>query len=43
MIKKYIGWLSDEELDQYGKPMIDRLRTAHPISRALLSQGKAFS
>jgi hypothetical protein len=38
MNKKYIVRLSDEELDQYGKQLIDRVRTAHLISRALLSQ-----
>jgi hypothetical protein len=43
MNKKYIVRLSDEELDQYGKQLIDRVRTAHLISRALLSQGRAFS
>jgi hypothetical protein len=43
MNKKYIVRLSDEELDQYGKPLIDRVRTAHLITRALLSQGRAFS
>ena len=35
--------LSATYLDQYGKPLIDRVRTAHLIFRALLSQGRAFS
>ena len=40
---RYFVGLSDEELDQYSKPLIDRVRTAHLIFRALLSQGRAFS
>ena len=43
MNKKSIVRLSDEELDQYGKPLIDRVRTAHLNFLALLSQGRAFS
>ena len=43
MNKKSIVRPSDEELDQYGKPLIDRLGTAHLISRALLRQGRTFS
>ena len=43
MNKKYSVRLSDEELDQYDKLLIDRVRTAHLITRALLSQGRASS
>ena len=43
MNKKSIVRLSDEELDQYGKPLIDRVRTALLICRALLGQGGVFS
>src|SRR5262245_57958062 len=43
MNKKSIVRLSDEELDQYGKLLIDRVRTAHLITRALLGQGRALS
>ena len=43
MNQKSIVRLSDEELDQYGKPLIDRVRTAHLICRALLGQGRAIS
>ena len=42
MNKKYSVRLSDEELDQYGKPLIDRVRTAHLITRALPGQGRTF-